>query len=166
MTSTTVTTSVVDIEKPPDVNVIIGMSHFILTLDSVHEALVASVPGISFGLAFCEASQDRLVRWTGTDDGLIELAKSTAMKIGCGHSFVLFLNPPTFPIHILKTLQAVPVVVNLFCATANPVQVIVAETDAGRGIIGVIDGQPPLGVENEEQVKARRSLLRDFGYKL
>ena len=145
---------------------ILGMTHFIKTVDDIHEALVSTVPGIQFGLGFCEASGDRLVRWTGTNDDLIALAKKNAQAIGCGHSFILFLGPPTFPIHILNTLKMVPEVCRIYCATANQVEVIVAETPSGRGIMGVVDGQPPLGVESDEDIKARRELLKKFGYKL
>jgi adenosine/AMP kinase len=160
-------TSIVEVEKPEDLNVIVGMTHFIKTVDDIHEALVGgAVPGIKFGLGFCEASGDRLVRWSGTDDALIELAKKNAKSIGCGHSFILFLAAPTFPIHILNTIKMVPEVCRIFCATANKVQLIVAETTAGRGIMGVIDGQTPLGVETEEDIKERRDLLKKFGYKL
>jgi len=166
MASNGITTSIVSIDKPEDINVIVGMTHFIKTVDDIHEALVGTVPGIQFGLGFCEASMDRLVRWTGTDEKLIELAKKNAQAIGCGHSFVLFLGPPTFPIHILNTLKMVPEVCRIFCATANTVDVIVAETASGRGIMGVVDGQTPLGVETEQDIMARRTLLKDFGYKL
>ena len=161
-----ITTSIVAIDKPDDINVVIGMTHFIKTVDDIHEALVGAVPGTRFGLAFCEASMDRLVRWTGTDDELIDLAKKNALAIACGHSFVLFLGPPTFPIHILNSLKMVPEVCRIFCATANKVEVIVAETAAGRGIMGVVDGETPVGVETEDDIRARRTLLKDFGYKL
>jgi adenosine/AMP kinase len=161
-----ISTSIVEVDKPEDLNVIVGMTHFIKTVDDIHEALVGAVPGIKFGLGFCEASGDRLVRWSGTDDALIELAKKNAQSIGCGHSFILFLGPPTFPIHILNTIKMVPEVCRIFCATANKVQLIVAETTAGRGIMGVIDGQTPLGIETEEDIKERRDLLKKFGYKL
>jgi adenosine/AMP kinase len=161
-----ITTSIVEIEKPDEVNVVVGMTHFIKTVDDIHEALVGTVPGIKFGLGFCEASGDRLVRWTGTDEALIELAKKNAQIMACGHSFILCLGPPTFPIHILNSLQTVPEVCRIFCATANRLQLVVAETEAGRGIMGVIDGQPPLGVENEEQIEERRGFLKMIGYKL
>lgn len=162
-----ITTSVVVIDKPDDdINVIVGMTHFIKTVDDIHEALVGTVPGIRFGLGFCEASMDRLVRWTGTDDALIALAQKNAQAVGCEHAFVLFLAPPTFPIHVLNTLKMVPEVCRIFCATANKVEVIVAETASGRGIMGVVDGQTPLGVETEQDIAARRTLLKDFGYKL
>ena len=160
------TTSVVSIQKPVEVNVIVGMSHFIKTCDDIHEALVGSVPGIRFGLGFCEASGERLIRWTGTDAALIALAQRNAQALSCGHAFVLCLGPPTFPLHILNTLQMVPEVCHIFCATANDVQVIVAETASGRGILGVIDGATPLGIETEDDIVARRTLLKDFGYKL
>jgi adenosine/AMP kinase len=163
---TSISTSIVEVEKPEDLNVIVGMTHFIKTVDDIHEALVGAVPGIRFGLGFCEASGDRLVRWSGTDDALIDLAKINAQRIGCGHSFILFLGAPTFPIHILNTVKMVPEVCRIFCATANKVQLIVAETTAGRGIMGVIDGQTPLGVEIAEDIKERRDLLKKFGYKL
>jgi adenosine/AMP kinase len=128
--------------------------------------LVGSVPDIKFGLGFCEASGERLVRWTGTDDELIALAKKNASIMACGHSFCLFLGPPTYPIHVLNTLKMVPEVCRIFCATANKVELIVAETASGRGIMGVIDGQTPLGEETEEDVQKRRQLLKDFGYKV
>ena len=164
--ASSITQRVVLVDKPTDMNVVLGMTHFIKTVDDIHEALVGSVPGIKFGLAFCEASGDRLIRWTGTDQTLIDLAKQNAQAIGCGHSFILFLGPPTFPIHILNTLKMVPEVCRIYCATANQVEVVVAETASGRGILGVIDGQPPLGVETEEDIKGRRTLLKTFGYKL
>jgi len=160
------THSVVTIEKPDDVNVILGQTHFIKTVDDIHEALVCAVPGIQFGLAFCEASMERLVRWTGTNDALIALAQRNAQALGAGHSFVLFLGPPTFPVHVLNSLKMVPEVCHIFCATANQVEVVVAETASGRGILGVVDGGTPLGVETERDIQARRTLLKDFGYKL
>lgn len=163
---TNVATSIVEIDKPEEVNLILGMTHFIKTVDDIHEALVSSVPDIKFGLGFCEASGERLVRWTGTDDDLIELAKKNAENIACGHSFCLFLGPPTFPLHVLNDIKMVPEVCRIFCATANRLQVVVAETDAGRGIMGVIDGQTPLGVEDESNIQERRSLLKKFGYKV
>lgn len=165
-TNTEITQHVVPVETPTDTNVIIGMTHFIKTVDDIHEAMVGTVPGISFGLAFCEASGDRLVRWSGTDDALVQAAQRNAQAIACGHSFVLILGPPVFPIHILNALKQVPEVCRIFCATANPVQVIVAETSQGRGIMGVIDGGTPLGVETEKDIEERRELLKKFGYKL
>ena len=165
-TSDGFTQSIVMIDKPEDMNVIVGMTHFIKTVDDIHEILVGTVPGIKFGLGFCEASGERLVRYSGTDPDLIELAKKNALSIGCGHSFILFLGPPTFPIHILNAVQQVPEVCRIFCATANQVELIVAESSSGRGIMGVIDGQTPLGVETDDDISARRQLLRTFGYKL
>jgi adenosine/AMP kinase len=156
---------VVDIKKPEQSNVVIGMTHFIKSCEDVYEALVNTVPGIRFGFAFCEASQDRLVRFEGTDEELTRLAAENAKAIGAGHSFVLLLGN-AYPINVLKTLRSVPEIVSFFCASANPVQVIVAETEKGRGIVGVIDGQVPLGVEDEEQIRERREFLRKIGYKL
>jgi hypothetical protein len=155
----------VAIEKPEEINFILGQTHFIKTVEDVHEALVTSVPGIKFGLAFCEASGKCLIRWSGTDDEMIELARKNALAIGAGHSFILFLGEGFYPIHILKTLQAVPEVCRIFCATANPTQVVLAETEQGRGVLGVIDGFSPKGVEGEEDIAWRKSFLRMIGYK-
>lgn len=154
----------IPIEKPEETNVIIGMTHFIKSCEDVYEALVNTVPGIKFGFAFSEASQDRLIRYEGTDEELTRLAVKNAQAIGAGHSFVLILAN-AYPINVLKTLRSVPEIVGFFCATANPAQVIVVETDKGRGIIGVIDGQTPVGVEAEEDIKKRREFLRKIGYK-
>jgi uncharacterized protein len=156
----------VRIERPETISVILGQAHFIKTVEDIHEAMVNAVPGIGFGVAFCEASGDRLVRTSGTDDALVELAARNALAVGAGHSFVLLLGDGVFPINVLGALRGVPEVCAIFCATANPVEAIVVETEAGRGIAGVIDGQPPLGVEDEEHVAARKDLLRRFGYKL
>jgi adenosine/AMP kinase len=156
----------VAIEKPEAINFILGHSHFIKTVEDLHEVLVTAVPGIKFGLAFCEASGDRLVRWTGTDDGLIEMAKKNALALGAGHSFIIFLGDGFYPINVLRAVKRVPEVVSIFCATANPVQVVVAETEQGRGILGVIDGEPPQGVEDEDGITWRKNLLRTIGYKL
>ncbi len=156
----------VAITKPEAVSVILGQSHFIKTVEDIHEAMVNSVPGIRFGVAFCEASGARLVRVSGTDEDLQALAAENALAIGAGHSFVLTLGDGFYPINALGALRAVPEVVGIFCATANPVEVIVAETDAGRGILGVIDGATPLGVEDDEGVAWRKGLLRAIGYKL
>lgn len=156
----------VSIEKPEVVSVILGQSHFIKTVEDIHEAMVNSVPGIAFGVAFCEASGARLVRVSGTDEALQALAAKNALAIGAGHSFVLLLGEGAYPINVLPALRAVPELVGLFCATANPVDVIVAETGAGRGILGVIDGATPLGVEDNEGVAWRKGLLRAIGYKL
>jgi len=159
-------TSVVTIKKPESANLIIGQSHFIKTVEDVHEALVGAVPGIAFGLAFCEASGACLVRCTGTDDDLTALARENALAIGAGHSFVLLLGEGAYPINVLNQLKMVPEVCRVFCATANPTQVIVAETDLGRGILGVVDGSAPKGVEGPEDVAWRHRFLRTIGYKL
>ena len=156
----------VRIERPETVGVILGQSHFIKTVEDLHEAMVNAVPGIRFGVAFCEASGDRLVRRSGTDDELIELAARNALAVGAGHSFVLLLGDGFFPINVLHAVKAVPEVCAIFCATANPVEAIVVETETGRGIAGVIDGEPPLGIEDEQHIAARKDLLRRFGYKL
>ena len=156
---------VVKIEKPEDINIIIGMSHFIKTVEDVEEALICTVPTIKFGLAFCEASGPRLLRIAGNDDALLDVAKKNAMAIGAGHSFVLCLKD-AYPINVLRTLRDVMEIVNFFCATANPLEVIVAETELGRGIIGVVDGESPLGIESEKDIADRKELLRKFGYKI
>ena len=156
----------VRIEKPEEINFILGQSHFIKTVEDIHEALVTAVPGIKFGLAFCEASGPALVRWSGTDDAMIALAKQNALALACGHSFIIFLGAGFYPVNVLKAVQAVPEVCRIFCATANPTEVIVAETEQGRGILGVIDGIKSKGVEGEEEIAARKALLRRFGYKL
>jgi len=156
---------VVAIEKPDEMNFILGQSHFIKTVEDVHEVLVQTVPNIRFGFAFCEASGPRLVRWSGTDDALIDLAKKNAVNIGAGHSFILFLGN-VFPINVLPTLRHVSEICRIFCATANPTQVIVAETELGRGILGVVDGETPLDVEDEENIQKRKDFLRNIGYKL
>jgi adenosine/AMP kinase len=154
----------VSIENPEELNLILGQSHFIKTVEDVHEALVCAVPGIQFGLAFCEASGACLVRHSGTDAKLEALAVRNAEAIGAGHSFILFLGN-AFPINVLQTIQRVPEVCRVFCATANPTQVVVAETDRGRGILGVIDGTSPKGVEDEDGVAWRKAFLREIGYK-
>ena len=156
----------VKIEKPDDLNFILGQSHFIKTVEDIHEALVQSVPGIKFGLAFCEASGAMLVRWTGTDEALIELAKRNALALSAGHSFILFLGSDFFPVNILNTVKMVPEVCPIFCASANPVGVVVAETDQGRGIMGVIDGGKSKGIEDSAGIAWRKDLLRKIGYKL
>ncbi len=155
---------VVEIEKEPEHNVIIGQSHFIKTVEDIHEALVTTVPGIKFGLAFCEASGPRLIRHTGTDKALEELAIKNAEAIGAGHVFVLILQN-AYPINILKKLKDVDEVVNIYAASANKMQVIVGETQLGRAVLGVVDGEPPLGVEQEEDIRKRREFLRKIGYK-
>lgn len=156
----------VQIENPNELNFILGQSHFIKTVEDMHEALVAAVPGIKFGLAFCEASGHALVRASGNDETLIELAKKNAFALSAGHSFIVFLGSGFFPINVLHAIKNVPEVVNLFCATANPTQVIIAETEQGRGILGVIDGVKSKGIEDASGVEWRKGLLRKFGYKL
>ena len=155
----------VKIEKPITINFVLGQAHFIKTVEDLHETLVSAVPGIKFGLAFCEASGKCLVRWSGTDDAMIELAQKNAMSISAGHSFILFLGDGFFPINVLNAIKLVPEVCQIFCATANPTQVIVAETEQGRGILGVIDGQKPRGIEGEEDIAWRKDFLRGIGYK-
>ena len=154
------------IEKPEAINFILGQSHFIKTVEDLHEALVGGVPGIKFGLAFCEASGDCLVRWSGTDDAMIDLAKTNALAIGAGHSFILFLGEGFYPINVLNTIKMIPEVARIFCATANPTEVLVAETEQGRGILGVVDGFSPKGIEEEAGITWRKNFLRMIGYKL
>jgi uncharacterized protein len=155
----------VKIEKPEAINFILGQSHFIKTVEDMHEALVSAVPGIKFGLAFCEASGKCLIRWSGTDEAMIELARNNAMAIGAGHSFILFLGEGFYPINVLNAIKNLPVVARIFCATANPVEVLVAQTGQGRGILGVVDGFSPQGVEDEEGITWRKDFLRMIGYK-
>lgn len=149
----------------PEHNVIVGQAHFIKTVEDIHEVMVNSVPGAKFGLAFCEASGDRLIRKSGTDENLVNEAVRMAKAVGAGHSFVLVMKE-MYPINVLPRLKMVPEVVGIYCATANPVQVVVAKTNQGRGIMGVIDGQTPLGVEAEKDVVTRTAFLRKIGYKL
>ena len=156
----------VKIEKPEPINFILGQSHFIKTVEDMHETLVTSVPGIKFGLAFCEASGACLVRWSGTDEAMIELAKNNALAIGAGHSFILFLADGFYPINVLNAIKSIPEVARVFCATANPTEVLVAETEQGRGILGVVDGFSPKGIEDEEGIAWRKNFLRMIGYKL
>ena len=156
----------VRIEKPEDVNFILGQSHFIKTVEDIHEALVQTVPGIKFGLAFCESSGAMLIRWSGTDDSMTELAKRNAAALSAGHSFILFLGSGFFPVNVLNTIKMVPEVCRIFCATANPAEVIIAETEQGRGILGVIDGGKSKGIEEAEGIAWRKELLRKIGYKL
>lgn len=155
----------IKIEKPEAINFILGQSHFIKTVEDLHETLVTSVPGIKFGLAFCEASGDCLVRWSGTDEAMIELAKKNALAIGAGHSFILFLAEGFYPINVLNAIKMVPEVARIFCATANPTEVLVAETEQGHGILGVVDGFSPKGVEDEAGINWRKGFLRMIGYK-
>lgn len=156
----------VKIEKPEDTNFILGQSHFIKTVEDLHEALVSAVPGIKFGLAFCEASGKCLVRWSGTDEAMLEMARKNALAIGAGHSFIIFLGDGFYPINVLNAVKNASEVCYIFCATANPVEVILAETEQGRGILGVIDGSSPLGIEDEDGIAWRKGFLRMIGYKL
>jgi uncharacterized protein len=156
--------SLVKIEKPEEVNVILGHAHFIKTVEDLYEAVAGAVPGAQFGLAFCEASGDCLVRVEGSDEGLKRLAEKNALLIGAGHSFVLFLRN-CYPINVLNAIKNVQEVCTIHCATSNPVEVIIAETSLGRGIMGVIDGSSPRGVESPDEVRSRVDLLRRFGYK-
>ena len=156
----------VRIEKPEAINFVLGQTHFIKSVEDIHEALVSAVPGIKFGLAFCEASGKCLVRWSGTDDSMLELACKNAASIAAGHSFILFLGEGFFPLNVLNTLKMVPEVCRIFCATANPTEVIVTETDQGRGILGVVDGSSPRGVGGEDDIAWRKGFLRQIGYKL
>lgn len=155
----------ISINKPEPLNFVLGQTHFIKSVEDIHEALVNTVPGIKFGLAFCEASGKYLVRWSGTDEVLIKLAQENALALGAGHSFILFLGEGFFPINILNALKQVVEVCHIFCATANPTQVIIAETDQGRGILGVIDGASPEGLEDAEEITWRKNFLRMIGYK-
>ncbi|MGB9111716.1 MAG: adenosine-specific kinase [Acidimicrobiales bacterium] len=157
--------SIVPIENPGGLNVIVGQSHFIKTVEDLHEALAASSPVLHFGIAFCEASGKRLVRTSGNDDELVALATRNAEAIGAGHSFVIFLKDG-FPVNVLRAIGAIPELCSIFCATANPLEVVVAESSLGRGVLGVIDGETPLGVETPDDVVERKALLRAIGYKL
>jgi adenosine/AMP kinase len=154
----------VRIEKDEETNLILGMSHFIKTVEDLYEAMVNSVPNAKFGIAFCEASAKCLVRWTGNDEGLTELAKKNAQAIGAGHSFIIMMKD-CYPINVLRAIKMVPEVCSIHCATANPVEVIIAENEAGRGILGVIDGNKPKGVEGPEDQEWRHDFLRKIGYK-
>jgi len=156
----------VAIEKPENVNLILGQTHFIKSVEDLHEVLVGSVPGIRFGLAFCESSGACLVRSSGTDHALIELAEKNALAIAAGHSFIILLGEGFWPVNVLNTVKMVPEVCRIYCATANPTQVVIAETGQGRGVMGVIDGSPPVGLEDEEGIAWRKGLLRSIGYKL
>jgi len=158
--------SLVQINKPDNINFILGQSHFIKTVEDIHEALVTAVPGIRFGLAFCEASGECLVRWTGTDESMIELARQNALALSAGHSFIVFLGEGFYPVNVLNTIKNVPEVARIFCATANPTQVIIAQSEQGRGILGVIDGFASKGIEDESGIDWRKSFLRKIGYKL
>jgi adenosine/AMP kinase len=153
------------IEKPADMNFILGQSHFIKTVEDLYEAIVQTAPNMKFGIGFSESSGPALVRYAGNDSRLMELAQKNMLALGCGHSFIIFMEGG-FPINILNTIKNVPEVCRVFCATANPVEVIVAETEQGRGILGVIDGVKPRGVESEVDIKTRKEFLRKIGYKL
>jgi uncharacterized protein len=155
----------VRIEKPETTNFILGQSHFIKTVEDIHEAIVQTNSQMKFGLGFCESSGPALVRFTGNDPGLIELAKRNAYALSCGHCFILFMENG-FPVNILNTIKNIPEVCNIYCATANAVEVIIAETDQGRGILGVIDGVKSKGIETDLDIKARKDFLRMIGYKL
>jgi len=156
----------IPIDKPADLNIILGQSHFIKTVEDAHEALAQAAPGIKFGLAFCESSGPALVRASGTDAGLVELAKKNALALSAGHAFIVVLGPGYFPINVLNAIKMLPEVCHIFCATANPTQVIVAESEQGRGILGVIDGDKTKGIETEADVAHRKEFLRKIGYKL
>jgi len=156
---------VVRIENPDGLNLIFGQAHFIKTVEDLHEALAGTVPGIRFGLAFCESSGPRLVRTSGTDPALVALAARNAQAVGCGHTFIILLGN-AYPVNVLNAVRQVPEVCQIYCATANPVDVVVAATEQGRGVLGVVDGQSPLGVEGEKDMSARHDLLRKIGYKL
>jgi uncharacterized protein len=155
----------VPVDKPVDCNIIVGQSHFIKTAEDLYEAIIGSVPQAKFGLAFCEASGDRLVRVEGNDEELKDCARRNALKVGAGHTFFIVLKD-AYPINVLGRVKDVPEVCNIFCATANELELIVAESALGRGIVGVIDGQTPLGVESDEDVQKRRGFLRKIRYKL
>jgi adenosine/AMP kinase len=155
----------VRVENPDGLNLILAQSHFIKTVEDVHEALAGSAPTLRFGLAFCESSGPRLVRRSGNDDALVDLAVHNALAIGAGHALVVFLRDG-FPVNVLNALKQVPEICRIYCATANPLEVVVGETEQGRAILGVVDGEPPLGVEGEPEVAERKELLRRFGYKL
>lgn len=155
----------VRIEKPDDMNFILGHSHFIKTVEDLHEAIVQTQPAMKFGIAFCESSGPSLVRYSGNDQRLIELAQKNALSLGCGHSFIIFMISG-FPVNILNTVKNVSEVCSIFCATANPVEVVIAETEQGRGILGVIDGARTTGIESESDIAKRKSFLRTIGYKL
>lgn len=155
----------IPVQKPEEINFVLGQSHFIKTVEDMHEILVGSVPGIQFGLAFCEASGKCLVRWSGTNPEMIELAKINALTIGAGHSFILFLAEGFYPINILNAIKNLPEVCRIFCATANPTQVILADTGDGRAILGVADGLKPRGFEDDEEIAWRKGFLRKIGYK-
>jgi len=156
----------VKIEKPDEINFVLGQAHFIKTVEDLHEVLVTAVPGIRFGIAFCEASGKCLVRWSGTDPALTDLARRNAQAIGAGHSFFLFFGEGFFPLNVLNAIKMVPEVCSIFCATSNPAEVVIARNETGCGILGVIDGASPKGVEDDQEIAERRQFLRRVGYKL
>lgn len=156
----------VKIDKPDTINFILGHSHFIKTVEDVHEALVNTVPGIRFGLAFCEASGKCLIRHSGTDPAMVELACANAQALAAGHCFLIFLADGFYPVNVLNAIKMVPEVCRIFCATANPAEIVIAQTDEGRAILGVVDGLPPRGMEDEGEIQWRKNLLRQIGYKL
>jgi len=165
MTAAQLSLEAVPLDRPEDVNVIVGQAHFIKTVEDLHEALAGVSPHLRFGVAFCEASGDRLIRRSGNDDQLVTLAVTAADAIGAGHVFVIMLRDG-FPVNVMNPVRSVPEVCTIFCATANPVQVLVAVTGQGRGVVGVVDGMPPVGVESDADAARRHRLLRDIGYKL
>ena len=160
---------IVKIEKPEDVNFILGQTHFIKSVEDIYEAMVNSVPGGKFGVAFCEASGACKIRSEGNDEDLKKLAEKNAANIGAGHTFIVFMND-CFPLNVLNSIQALPEVCSIYCATANPTKVVIVESKiddgTGRGILGVIDGFIPKGIENKEDIAWRKKFLRDIGYKL
>jgi adenosine/AMP kinase len=156
--------SIVDIEVPESCNIVLGTTHFIKTVEDLYEALVTSVPGLKFGIAFCEASGPCLIRYDGTDNELVEAAKRNALALSCGHCFIIYMKE-AYPINILNRVKMVQEVCGVLAATSNPLQAVIAESEQGRGILGVIDGKKSLGVEEEDDKEKRRKLLQDFGYK-
>ena len=156
----------ITIQKPEEINFIFGQSHFIKTVEDIHEALVNSVPGIQFGIAFCEASGKRLIRWSGTNGEMIELARQNALNVSAGHSFFIFLGSGYYPVNVLNAVKAIPEVCRIFCATANNTRVVAAQEDDQVAVLGVMDGETPLGIENEEDIAWRKGFLRQIGYKL
>lgn len=156
---------VIKIEKPDEMNFILGHSHFIKTVEDLYEVMIGSMPNIKFGIGFCESSGPCLVRYEGNDEKLIELAKNNALNIGAGHSFIIFMEN-AYPVNVLNAIKNVPEVCRIFCATANKTEVVIGETEKGRAILGVIDGSKSKGIESEEDIKFRKDLLRKIGYKL
>ncbi len=156
--------TIVPIEKPKEMNFIMGHSHFIKTVEDLYETVIQNVPGIKFGISFCESSGKCLIRYTGNDENLIEIAKKNADFIGAGHTFFIFMEN-AFPVNILNAIKAVPEVCRIYCATANPTQVLIAETEQGKAVLGVVDGFKPKGLEQNEDIIWRKDLLRKLGYK-